>query len=225
MMQEEVIHIRAGAKRNGFSLCLFGLLGLLLSALWLSFLPDWLKLAGIFLTSASLVTILVGWLKVREPVHSFELSRTSLKYLHRFGSWQIEWHNIQRVGVPRVRRGLEHQNMELVGIRIKDYEPLLNNLSPRLASNILMQQRPLLLQGEDCPSGQCYSETLLENDRYRAPGGREYTGILAMFAHRMTRIREVLGYDLFVYGSELDRSESDFVALLKACQEAQSQSE
>ncbi|GGO65466.1 hypothetical protein GCM10010982_07340 [Bowmanella pacifica] len=215
----EIIQIRAGAKRNGFSLCLFGIAGLFLSALWLMWLPDWLKLAGIFLTSASLVTILIGWLKVREPVFSFELTRKELKYLHRFGSWRLEWSNIQRVGIPRVRRGLTHQDMELVGIRLKDYEPLLAVISPRLASNILMQQRPLLLQGEDCQTGQCYSETLLEKDRFKGASGKEYRGIVAMFANRMIRIREVLGYDLFVFASELDRSQEEFVALLNACQQ------
>ncbi|WP_332874196.1 DUF2982 domain-containing protein [Bowmanella yangjiangensis] len=215
----DIIQIRAGAKRNGFSLCLFGIIGLLLSALWLAWLPEWLKLAGIFLTSASLVTILIGWLKVREPVFSFELSRQHLKYLHRFGHWQLEWGNIQRVGIPRVRRGLEHQDMELIGIRLKDYEPLLACISPRLASNILMQQRPLLLQDEDCKTGQCYSETLLEKDSYKGNSGKEYRGIVAMFANRMTRIREVLGYDLFVFASEFDRSQEEFVALLNACQQ------
>ncbi|MBN7823862.1 DUF2982 domain-containing protein [Bowmanella dokdonensis] len=219
-MAQDLIQIRAGAKRNGFSLCFFGIIGLLLSSAWLAWMPEWLRLAGIFLVSASLVTILIGWFKVREPVFSLELTRRQLLYRHRYGSWQLGWDNIQRIDIPRVQSGLDHIEMELVGIRIKDYGPLLDSISVRLASNILMQQRPLLLQAsrDNCQTGQCYSESLIEEDRFRL-GDRIYTGIRAMLANRMQKMRATLGYDLYIYASELDRPESEFINLLRACQQ------
>lgn len=221
LVELDSIQIKANAKRNGFTLCLVGMGGVLLSALWLTFLPDVMQLAGFFLTCVSIVAILIGWFKVREPVYSFSLQRDRLSYVNRFGGWQLDWGNIQRVDVPRILQGLEQKPLELVGIRVKHYEPLLDCISPRLASNILMQQRALLLQAdsEQCQTGRCYSANLLEQDRYKSASGKLYTGMKAMFAHRMARMREVLGYDLFVYQSELDRPAEDFVRLLRDCQQ------
>jgi hypothetical protein len=217
----DIIRIRADVKRNGFTLCLAGTVALFLSALWLAWMPELLKLAGIFLTSASLVAILIGWLKIREPAYSFELTPEKFRYLHRFGGYSLDWSNIQRVDIPRLHTGLSHEPLELVGIRLKRYEPLLESISPRLASNILMQQRPLLLQAQrqNCVGGGCYSDSLIEDDHFRSAEGKEYRGMLAMLANRMGRMREAFGYDLYLYSSELDRNERDFVALLKACQQ------
>ena len=39
-----------------------------------------------------------------------------------------------------------------------------------------------------------------------------------MFAHRMSKLRTRLGYDIFVAGSELDRPEQAFIDLLRQCQ-------
>ncbi|AWL13163.1 hypothetical protein HMF8227_02712 [Saliniradius amylolyticus] len=221
LVELDGIYIKAHAKRNGFTLCLVGICGVVLSSLWLTFLPEVMQLAGFFLTCASLVAILIGWFKVREPVHSFSLHRDRLSYVNRFGGWQLDWDNIQRVDVPRILQGLEQKPLELVGIRVKHYEPLLDCISLRLASNILMQQRALLLQAdsEQCQTGRCYSANLLEQDRYKSASGKRYTGMKAMFAHRMARMREVLGYDLFVYQSDLDRPAEDFVRLLRECQQ------
>lgn len=213
---DDTIYIRAQTKRNGFTTMLLGLTGVVLSAAWLAWLPPVMKLAGIFLVSASLVVILIGWFKVREPAYSLSLSREKLQYQHRKGQWQVAWQNIQRVDIPRVRQGLEQQELAMVGIRLKHYEPVLDSISPRLASNILMQQRALLLQ-EACQSGQCYSENLLEETRYKSQNGKQYSGIQAMFANRMQRTRDMLGYDLFIDVSELDRPAPEFVQLLRAC--------
>ncbi|WP_088329711.1 DUF2982 domain-containing protein [Lacimicrobium sp. SS2-24] len=217
----DIIRIRAGVKRNGFTLCLAGMVALFLSAMWLVWMPEILKLAGIFLTSASLVTILIGWLKIREPAYSFELTPDKFTYLHRFGSYSLDWNNIQRVDIPRLHTGLSHEPLELVGIRLKHYAPLLDNISPRLASNILMQQRPLLLQAQrqQCVGGGCYSDSLIEDDSFKSPEGKVYRGMIAMLAHRMQRMREAFGYDLYLYASELDREEREFVELLKSCQQ------
>ncbi|MDF2178642.1 DUF2982 domain-containing protein [Aliiglaciecola sp. CAU 1673] len=215
---DDIIYIRADTKRNGFTTMLIGIIGLSLSLAWLAWLPPVMKLAGIFLTSASLVAILIGWFKIREPAYSVALTKEKLRYEHRKGQWQLDWTNIQRVDIPRVSRGLEQQDLAMVGIRIKHYEPLLETISPRLASNILMQQRALLLQ-DSCKTGQCYSENLVEGETFKGENGRQYRGIQAMFANRMRRTREILGYDLFIDVAELDRPATDFVNLLRACQQ------
>lgn len=214
----ESIDVRPVTKRNGFTLSAFGVLGLLLSLVLATLLPPQYQLLVVFSLSLSFVALLIGWFKVRQPATSVRLTRQTLCYSHQKGSWELAWSNIQRMGIPSIRQGVDYQDLPLIGFKIKDYEVLLDNISPRLASNLLIQQRALLLYEESCQSGLCYSEALLEEDSYKSDSGKVYKGILAMFAHRMHRVRQILGYDLFIDQSDLDRSEEEFLALLKDCQ-------
>jgi hypothetical protein len=216
---QNLIQIRAVAKRNVLTSVLLGLSGLMVSFGVLTWLPEKLYLFGIFLLSASLVALLIAWFKFREPLHSVELSPESICYINRHGKWHLSWDNIQRIDVPRVQKGLEQKDLAVVGIRIKDYAPLLSVISPRLMSNILMEQRPLLLHNPDAKhaSGTGYSEALLEPDHYKASNGIVLKGMQAMMANRMVKLRGQLGYDLFIACAELDRSEEEFVKLLRQC--------
>ncbi|MFT5838111.1 MAG: hypothetical protein ACI9UT_000602 [Flavobacteriales bacterium] len=219
---KDIIEIRSQAKRNVIVSLLFGLVGLFLASLAFSFLPKSLYLIGIFLTSASLVALLIAWVKYREPEFSFLLSKSSIVYKHRYGQWQLDWHNIQRIDVPKVTHKLEYKPLYMVAIKIKDYSAFLKHVSPRLMTNVLLEQRPLLFHdmpaSKDCATGSCHSDDMLEHDYFKDNNGIEYKGIQAMFANRMTKLRARLGYDIFVAGSELDRPEQDFVDLLRQCQ-------
>lgn len=219
---QDIIEIRSQGKRNIIVSVIFGLVGLCLASISFSTLPKSLYLIGIFLTCASLVTLLIAWVKYREPQFSFLLSRTSILYKHRHGQWQLDWHNIQRVDVPKVTQEIENISLGMVAIKIKDYSVFLKEVSPRLMSNILMEQRPLLFHEmpptKDCASGHCHSDDMLEHDYFKDNNGIEYKGIQAMFANRMTKLRTRLGYDIFIAGAELDRPEQEFVDLLRQCQ-------
>jgi len=220
---QDIIEIRSQAKRNVIVSVLIGLVGLCLASTAFSLLPKSLYLIGIFLTSASLVALLIAWVKYREPEFSFLLSKKSILYKHRHGQWQLDWSNIQRVDVPKVTHGLEHKPLEMVAIKIKDYSVFLKQISPRLMTNTLLEQRPLLFHdmpaSKDCATGSCHSDDILEHDYFKDSNGIEYKGIQAMFANRMTKLRARLGYDIFVAGSELDRPEQEFVDLLRQCQQ------
>ncbi|WP_339719275.1 DUF2982 domain-containing protein [uncultured Paraglaciecola sp.] len=218
---QDLIEIRSQAKRNIIVSAMLGLVGLFLASISFSILPKSLFLIGIFLTCGSLVTLLIAWLKYREPQFSFLISRTSILYKHRHGQWQLDWNNIQRIDVPKVTQGLQRIPLDMVAIKIKDYSVFLNNVSPRLMTNILMEQRSLLFHempaSKDCASGTCHSDDMLEHDYFKDTKGIEYKGIQAMFANRMLKLRARLGYDLYVSGSELDRPEQEFVDLLRQC--------
>ena len=220
---QDIIEVRSQAKRNVIVSVLIGLVGLCLASIAFSVLPKSLYLIGIFLTSASLIALLVAWFKYREPQFSFLLSRTSIIYKHRHGQWQLDWRNIQRVDVPKVTHGVGHKSLEMVAIKIKDYSVFLEQVSPRLMTNILMEQRPLLFQErsvtKDCATDGCHSDDMLEDDYFKDSNGTQYKGIQAMFANRMTKLRARLGFDIFVAGTELDRPEQEFVDLLRQCQE------
>ncbi|WP_250894661.1 DUF2982 domain-containing protein, partial [Aeromonas dhakensis] len=55
---------------------------------------------------------------------------------------------------------------------------------------------------------------LLEESHFRSPSGQRYEGVIAMLANRMTRLRDLLGYDLLVPDNSLDRDPAEFVRLL-----------
>jgi hypothetical protein len=216
---QELIQIRAASKRNVLVSLLLGIFGLFVSFTLVTLFPEKFRLLSVFLTGASLVALLIAWSKFREPAFSVELSKEYIRYQHRHGYWLLDWSNVQRIDVPKVQKGLQHKNLGMVGIRVKNYDPLLENISPRLMSNILMEQRPLLLhsQADARLSDTSYGDSLLEHDRYKGENGKVLNGIHAMFANRMNKLRRSLGYDLFISVAELDRSEQDFVQLLKQC--------
>ncbi len=221
----EPIFIKAASKSNGLTSIVLGCLGLVLSALWLSLLPEWLFLAGIFLTSAAIVCLLIGFFKVREPNYSLEIAKDFITYRHRLGSWRIHWDNLQRADCPRIRHGLDHVALETVGFKLKSYTDFLNTISPRLATHLLMEQRPLLLHNSDsnCATGSCYEQSMFDDKHFVLDDGTAITGIKAMLAHRMVELRKRLGYDIFIASSELDREPCDFAALIVQCQNARSE--
>ncbi len=223
----EPIYIRAASKSNGITSLVLGCIGLSVAALWLAFLPDWLFLAGIFITSAALVCLLVGYFKIREPDYSLEIAKDYITYRHRLGSWRIHWDNLLRADCPRVRHGLEHIPLETIGFKIKSYTDFLNTISPRLATHLLMEQRPLLMQNtdENCASGSCYEQSMFDDKQYVMEDGTIIKGIKAMLAHRMVELRKRLGYDIFIASSELDRDASEFAGLIAQCQKARQSSE
>lgn len=224
MNSTESIFITASAKRNSITTLVIGTVALCLSLLALALVPDWLFLGTVFLTSASIVTILIGYFKMREPAHSLEIRPDAIIYQHRRGQWALDWDNIQRVDMPKVRRGLDMVPLETVGFRLKHYDNFIQTISPRLATHLLMEQRPLLMQNlEDCPTGTCYGNDFMEDTRFKLESGKQLTGVQAMLASRMHQLRERLGYDVFVSSNELDRTPSEFVSLLKDCDQARRQ--
>ncbi|MCB4437636.1 DUF2982 domain-containing protein [Alteromonas sp. McT4-15] len=222
---EASIYIKAASKSNGITSLVIGAVGLIIAALWLSFMPDWLFLAGIFITSAALVCLLVGYFKLREPDYSLEIAKDYITYQHRLGSWRIHWDNLQRADCPRVRYGLEHVPLETVGFKLKSYTDFLHTISPRLATHLLMEQRPLLMQNtdENCASGSCYEQSMFDDKQYVMEDGTVINGIKAMLAHRMVELRKRLGFDIFIASSELDRDAQDFARLIASCQQARQQ--
>ncbi len=220
--EEVVINIKANSKRNGLVTVLLGITGLLVSVLWFSFMPEALFLAGIFLTSAAIVTLLIGWFKLREPEFSMAITPEEVRYFHRLGNWQLSWDNVQRVDCPRIRRGIEHLELEAVGFKLKDYSPFLRAISPRLATHILMEQRPLLLQQDEdnCQTGMCYGSDIFNDKPVILENGDQLTGVKAILANRMSQLRERLGFDVYIATSDLDRSATEFAQLLKQCQQS-----
>ncbi|MBO1254653.1 DUF2982 domain-containing protein [Alteromonas sp. 5E99-2] len=220
--EKQVIQVRANAKRNGLTTLLIGFGVILVSALWLAYGPNALNLPGFFLCSAGIVTVLIGWFKLREPDYSIEITPQHITYHHRLGLWQVAWDDIVRFDQPTVTHGIEYKKLDVVGVKISNYEGFLKSISPRLATHLLMEQRPLLFQAPDraCTSGSCAGDDILHHTKFTLPSGKVLTGVQAMLANRMKQLRDTLGYDIFISASELDREPAAFIGLLRECHQS-----
>ncbi|MFC4700975.1 DUF2982 domain-containing protein [Glaciecola siphonariae] len=218
----DTIYIRGVSSHNGITTLIVGGVALMIGNLTITLLPELFFLAGILVIAAGIIALTMGFFKIREPKYSLEITKQHLVYHHRLGKWRIEWDNLQRVDVPRVHKGLEHIDLEMVGFRLKDPEAMLANISPRLITHLLMEQRPLVAQIElsNCESGRCYGDDLIEDAKYKMRSGELIKGVTAMFANRMRKLQSGLGYDVFISVNELDRSAHEFVALIRQCHDS-----
>jgi hypothetical protein len=178
-----------------------------------------------------LMMTFIGWLQLNEPAVSLSLCRDYLHYHHRYGGWAIKWNNIVRVDQPRVHVGWDLHPLPYIGFKIKRYDEFLPLITPRLAVHLLTEQRSVLLhamQSEQpgCLSGSCGScgdpllgGDLLEEGRFRSHEGQHYDGAIAMLAQRMSRLRQLLGYDLLIPIDSLDRQPEAFLTLLRHYQQ------
>lgn len=222
MNENEFINIRSRASNNGMTTILIGALALVFALFVIGFAPASLFLLGVMLAGASVVAFVMGVYKLQEPKYSVQLGKQAIYYQHRKGTWQIPWENIQRVDVPRVSRGFEHLDLEMIGIRLREPELFLNSISPRLITHLLMEQRPLLthVAAQNCQTGDCYGDDLIDDVKYKCADGTIINGVNAMFANRMSKLRNGLGYDVYLSVSDLDRDGDAFVSLLRECHES-----
>ena len=219
-IKSDSIFIRAASTHNGLTSILIGSGLILLGAFVCIVLPQILFVPGVFIISGGIVGLIIGWFKLKEPKYSLELSREYLIYYHRRGKWRISWDNIQRIDVPRITKGIEQVELEMIGFRLRDPDIFLDEISPRLITYLLMEQRPLTMQNLDsnCATGQCYGSDMIDDEKFVRNDGTNIRGVLAMFGHRMKKLRQQLGYDIFISSNEIDRDVNKFISLLKDCQ-------
>ncbi|KJY80897.1 DUF2982 domain-containing protein [Vibrio nigripulchritudo] len=148
---------------------------------------------------------------------SFTLTATHFQQ-HMFkGGWVVRWNNISHIGVCTYSQEGWHQPIPWIGIKLKDYEPYLDNICPRISTQILLEQRSLLYLGlkqmdnKNIP----FEDIVLDSKPYESSNGEQYTGLQAMLANRMAYQRENFGYDIFISTSDLDRSGDEFVGLAR----------
>lgn len=221
-LQSEAIFIRSAAATNGITTILVGLVVALVGSLIIIALPKLFFLVGILFLSGSIIAFVMGFYKLREPKYSLEITKEAIVYHHRKGKWRISWDNIQRIDVPKVHKGLEHIDLEMVGFRLRDPERFLNEISLRLITHLLMEQKPLVTQviTSDCNSGQCHGDDIINDVKFKCADGTLITGVSAMFANRMLKLQQGLGYDIYLSVNDLDRDGHSFVRLLRDCQES-----
>lgn len=220
----ESIFIKAASSHNAMTSILIGSGLLMMGAFACVVLAKLFFLPGVFIISGGIVGLIIGFFKLREPKYSLELTREHIIYYHRRGKWRISWENIQRIDVPRITKGMEQIDLEMIGFKLRDADIFLDEISPRLITYLLMEQRPLTMQNraQNATSGRSYGADMIEDETFLRTSGETVKGVSAMFGHRMGKLRNQLGYDIFISTNEIDRDVTKFISLLKDCQDSAS---
>ncbi|WP_306519114.1 DUF2982 domain-containing protein [Rheinheimera sp.] len=188
---------RDQSAKGGIALLLSATLVLLFFILLLSVAPDLTTTPGWLVLFLLLIAgIFVGYAKITEPFYAVELCPQGIRYHHRRGSWLLAWTCLSHVSVPTLAGQGE---LAYVGFKVTDYDQFLATLPLRLAVKLLVEQRHLLLAAlrQNCPSGTCASTMLVEHTEFNSKKCR-YSGVQAMFAHRMQHLSQLLGAELFI---------------------------
>ncbi|WP_133406295.1 DUF2982 domain-containing protein [Parashewanella tropica] len=205
--------ISPSSKRNGVSLTFIGALGLF-SGLVLFTISTWFAFALIAFATGAICTIL-GIAKLRQPLVTIKFTEEGLTYHHVRGQVTVSWDNVQRFDIPSVYKGMGHVQLPYIGIKVKCINGILDSISPRLATGLLTEQRPLLMTA-GAEAGDESLEVYLNHEFMPLTVNEErYRGVLAMFGRRCLMLGEHLGYHLYIPADTLDRDLPDFVQLLR----------
>lgn len=218
-----VVEIRPYSKRNGITLTVVGASVLFLGiGLFLNSADNFA--VGLTCFSLGAVALILGAAKLLEPSNSFTLDSEKFTYRHRRGKVSVHWRQIQRVDIVRVNHGLEMTELPYIGIKLKSVSAILDTISPRLATGLLTEQRPLMMtataQGEnedtlEAHLGLEFTPLIVASNEAANRATKEYTGVLAMFGHRSMMLDQYLGYHLYVPLDSLDRPAEEFLDVLR----------
>lgn len=215
-MPKPEIKIKAQAKHHAYSLMLLGLTSLSLIIIFAQYYWLQAKLVLIFLVLVSLVVIFIGFIKRIEPETSFLITPEHLRYQHKYGFWQITWRDITRFAQVTETVLIDRVELPYVGIKLTNLTAIAENISPRLASRLIHEQRPLI--------HFCLQHRLLTMDQVVINftpfklEGKTIKGPVAAFLHQTIVLQQALGYHLYIPESAVDRSCQAFATLLNNCQ-------
>ncbi|MCY9804904.1 DUF2982 domain-containing protein [Vibrio scophthalmi] len=155
------------------------------------------------------------WL-LKTSIVAYTLTATHFQQHFYKGGWVLKWRNISKIDICQCQHEGWYQPLPWVGIRLKDYSPYLDSICPRITTEILLSQRPLLYVGlQQQHKTTQFEEMVLDPKPYTAVDGKQYTGLQAMLANRMHYQRQLFGYDVFISTNDLDRPPDDFVGLMR----------
>ncbi|EGU37707.1 hypothetical protein VII00023_07184 [Vibrio ichthyoenteri ATCC 700023] len=153
---------------------------------------------------------------IKTSIVAYTLTATHMQqHLHK-GGWVLQWQNISKIGICQCQHQGWYQPLPWIGIKLKHYSPYLDSICPRITTQILLSQRPLLYVGlQQQQATTQFEDIVLDPKPYTSSDGVKYLGLQAMLANRMHYQREFFGYDVFISTSDLDRPAEEFVGLLR----------
>ena len=165
-----------------------------------------------------LMALFIGFsiFMVKKSQVSFTLTASHFQQ-HLFkGGWVVRWRNIESIGICSYQQDGWYKPLPWIGIRLKNYSPYLDAICPRIATDILLNQRALLYLGAKQHHRETqFEDIILDSTPYTSQTGDDYKGLQAMLANRMKYQREFFGYDIFISRQDLDREPEAFVGLAR----------
>ncbi|MDO6719509.1 DUF2982 domain-containing protein [Psychrosphaera sp. 1_MG-2023] len=176
-----------------------------------------LYIANMFLYGFAIAMLLLGYLKRSEPRHRLKLADDGLTFYHRANTVFVPWENIQRVGIPAQDRIDGGKEYDFIGIKVKDPELFYDTFPLRLASKLLIEQRPLwlALAGKGCATGQCVPEDFIDSVECKLGANRIYRGLIAMFVHRSEKLNELLGFHFYINSNGISGTPANALKLIQ----------
>ncbi|CAB0151101.1 hypothetical protein PSI9734_01516 [Pseudidiomarina piscicola] len=220
-MTDPELTVEPTARRDALTFCVFGVLVFAVTLFFYLAGFELPQAAWGLMYIASAALFFLGIAKLVEPQVSLVLSPTEVRYEHRRGTWHFNWDNLIRFDIPRTQRGGEVEELPYIGFRLNNIEPVLDSISPRLAVYLVSEQRHLLAAAlrRELPAGTDYTPYYDIPSYYKSANGQVYRGVQALFAVRCQQLRELLGYDLYVPSSALDRPLDEFCRWLQQVQQ------
>lgn len=213
----EPIHIESHDSHNASAFIHIGLAMIALNFAVHFWVLSHLYIANMFIYTFGIAMLLLGYLKQSEPQCRLMIDTLGITFYHRSNKVTIPWSNIQRVGIPSQSRLEGGQAYAYIGFKIKDEELFYDTFPLRLASRLLIEQRPLWLSlaGQGCASGQCVPEDFIDSVEYKLPNNRIYSGLIGMFVHRSEKLNQLLGFHFFVETKGISISSGKLLSLLR----------
>ncbi|WP_027253272.1 DUF2982 domain-containing protein [Photobacterium halotolerans] len=211
------VYIQSPHPKPGAYLIWLSLLAILVLGLTVFTFPDINGVAVALLLLAMTTLLLIGVKLNRQSPITFTLTFMHLQYHSPHGGWLTRWQNIADIGRASVSTQGWHKPLPWIGIRLKHYDEFLDSICPRIASQILMEQRGLMIMAykrADNPPHEI-EDMLFDDKHYVGDNGKINKGLLAMLANRMRYNRELMGYDFFISEDLLDRPADDFIGLAR----------
>ncbi len=218
-MNTPIIKIKPVIKHHGLFICSVSILCLIILLITSQFIWSQAKLSLMFLISFALVMLFLGISKLLEPNYSLLLTPTLFRYEHKRGHWQLPWSAIKTINTVSNTRGIELEQLAYFGIALHSIDSLAANISPRLANQLIHEQKPLLIY---CVNAGLIApaQAVVNFDRYTTSEGEQLVGPIAGFLHQAVVLHGALGAHLYIAQSNIDRSIEDCVDLLNACKKS-----
>ena len=216
-----VINIRAHTNKHALFLISLGMVVFFIVLLISQFYWREYQSILIFCHLTTFIITLSGIVKRLEPHFSFTLSPEKIIYHHRYGQWQLDWHQIKRVAIVKETVGLETIELPYIGIRLSNIELLTKQISPRLANRLLHEQKTLM-SFAILHNLMSFSEGIIHFEPYKLSNKESISGPLAAFLYHCRTLESAFGYHLFLPETSIDRDITSFCTLLMQCKNSSS---
>lgn len=184
-----------------------------LVAIWLStFSHSTQGTLGILFVAAVIYILTLHF--YRRSITKFTITDTHFQQHTYKGGWVLQWRNIGNLG-RCISKDPTAEPLPWIGIKLSEPERFINSISPRVISEILLQQRALLYLGASEQGAQEKFQDMVLDSREVVKEAFVLKGLQASLYRRMQHQRQFWGFDLFIAIGDLDRDGDEFVGLMR----------